>query len=35
MIKLKTIIMQLINSDPEGIRICRVEGESLMTIVIP
>lgn len=35
MIKLKTIIMQLINGDPEGIRICRVEGESLMTIVIP
>ena len=35
MIKLKTITMQLINAEPDGIRICRVEGESLVTVVIP
>lgn len=35
MIKLKTITMQLINGDPDDIRICRVEGESLITVVIP
>lgn len=35
MISLKTITMQLIGGDPDGIRICRVEGESLVTIVIP
>lgn len=35
MIKLKTMAMQLIDGKPDGIRICRVEGESLVTIVIP
>lgn len=35
MIDLKTITMQLIDGDPEGIRICRVEGESLVTVVVP
>lgn len=35
MIKLKTITMQLINGDPNDIRICRVEGEALVTLVIP
>ena len=32
---IKTIIMRFIDGDPDGIRICRVEGESLLTIVIP
>ena len=27
--------MQLINGEPDGIRICRVEGESLVTVVVP
>lgn len=35
MISLKTITMQLIDGKPDGIRICRVEGESLVTIIIP
>lgn len=35
MIRLKTITMQLINGDPNDIRICRVEGEALVTLVIP
>lgn len=35
MIKLKTITMQLINGDPNDIRICRVEGEALITLIIP
>lgn len=35
MIRLTTITMQLINRDPNDIRICRVEGESLLTLVIP
>lgn len=35
MIDLKTITMRLIAGDPEGVRICRVEGESLFTVVIP
>jgi hypothetical protein len=35
MIRLKTITMQLINGDPNDIRICRVEGEALITLVIP
>lgn len=35
MIDLKTITMQLIGGEPDGIRICRVEGESLVTVVIP
>lgn len=35
MIRLKTITMQLINGDPNDIRICRLEGEALVTLVIP
>ncbi|MBT1160709.1 MULTISPECIES: GIY-YIG nuclease family protein [Bifidobacterium] len=35
MIHLTTMTMQLIDNDPDGIRICRVEGESLVTIVVP
>lgn len=34
-INLKTMTMQLIEGDPEGIRICRVRGESLVTVVVP
>lgn len=35
MIRVKTLIMQLVDADPDGIRICRVEGESLVAIVLP
>lgn len=35
MIDLTTMTMQLIDNNPDGIRICRVEGESLVTVVIP
>ncbi|RSX53214.1 hypothetical protein D2E25_1187 [Bifidobacterium goeldii] len=35
MIYLTTMTMQLIDNDPDGIRICRVEGESLVTVVVP
>jgi hypothetical protein len=35
MIDLKTITMRLIDGDSDGIRICRVEGESLFTVIIP
>ena len=35
MIDLKTITMQLIDGKADGIRICRVEGESLVTVVVP
>lgn len=35
MIRLTTMTMQLIDNDPDGIRICRVEGESLVTVVVP
>lgn len=34
-ISLKTVTMQLINGEPDGIRICRVENESLVTVVVP
>ncbi|WP_241677187.1 GIY-YIG nuclease family protein [Bifidobacterium jacchi] len=34
-INLTTMTMQLIDNDPDGIRICRVEGESLLTVVVP
>lgn len=34
-INLVTMIVQLIDRDPDGIRICRVEGESLVTVVVP
>ena len=35
MISLTTMTMQLIDGYPDGIRICRVEGESLVTVVVP
>lgn len=35
MISLETSTMQLIGGDLDGIRICRVEGESLVASVIP
>ena len=35
MISLTTMIVQLINHETDGIRICRLEGESLVTVVIP
>lgn len=35
MIDLKTLTMQIINGDAEGIKICRIAGSSLVTIVIP
>lgn len=35
MIRVKTLTIQLIDAQPDHIRICRVEGESLVTIVIP
>ena len=35
MINLTTMSIQFIGSMPDGIRICRIEGKSLVTIVIP
>ena len=35
MIDLKTITMRIIGGDLDGIRICRVEGESLFMVAIP
>lgn len=35
MINLTTMSIQFIGSVPDGIRICRVEGKSLVTVVIP
>lgn len=35
MTSLETSTIQLLGGDPDGIRICRVEGESLVTSVIP
>lgn len=35
MISLTTMSIQLINNEPDGIRICRIEGKSLVTIVVP
>lgn len=35
MIRVKTLTIQLIDAQPDRIRICRVEGESLVTIIIP
>ena len=35
MIDLKTLTMQVINGDAEGIKICRIAGSTLVTIVIP
>ena len=35
MIELTTMTVRLIGSEPDGIRICHVEGESLTTVVVP
>ena len=35
MINLKTLTMQLIDADPEGIKICHLAGSTLVTVVIP
>lgn len=35
MIDLKTLTMQIIDSNPDGIKICRVAGSTLVTIVVP
>lgn len=35
MLSVKTLTLQLIDDQPDRIRICRVESESLVTIVIP
>lgn len=35
MINLVAMTVQLIDRNPDGIRICRVEGESLVTVVVP
>lgn len=34
-INLTTMTMQIIDSDPDGIKICRVFGSSLITVVVP
>ncbi len=34
-IDLKTLTMQVINGDPEGVKICRVAGSTLVTVVVP
>lgn len=35
MIDLTTITMQIIGSNPDGIKLCRVNGSTLLTVVIP
>ena len=35
MIDLTTFAMQIIENDPEGIKICQVDGSSLVTVVVP
>ena len=35
MISVKTLTVQLIDAKPDRIRICRIDGESLVTVVIP
>ena len=35
MIRVKTLTVQLIDAQPDRIRICRVDGESLVTVVVP
>ena len=35
MLNLLTMTVQLIDRESDGIRICRVEGESLVTVVVP
>ena len=34
-ISVKTLTVQLIDAKPDRIRICRIDGESLVTVVIP
>ena len=35
MIALTAMTIQIIDNNPDGIRICRVDGESLVTVVVP
>lgn len=35
MIWVKTLTVQLIDAQPDRIRICRIDGESLVTVVVP
>lgn len=35
MLNVTTMTMQIINGDPEGIKICRLQGKTMITIVIP
>ena len=35
MIRVKTLTVQLIDAQPDRIRICRIDGESLVTFVVP
>lgn len=35
MINLTSLSMQIIDSDPDGIKICRIAGSTLVTIVVP
>lgn len=35
MIRVKTLTVQLIDEQPDRIRICRIDGESLVTVVVP
>lgn len=35
MIKLTTMTIRFIDSNPNGIRICQIEGESLITVIVP
>lgn len=34
-IRVKTLTVQLIDAQPDRIRICRIDGESLVTVVVP
>ena len=34
-IDLKTFTMQIIDSDPEGIKLCRIQGSTMVTVVVP
>lgn len=35
MIELKTMTMQIIGANPDGIKICRVAGSTLVTVIVP
>lgn len=35
MIRVKTLTVQLIDAQPDRIRICRIDGEPLVTVVVP